>query len=313
MITMSQRNETGNLPVRNLLGNIFTDFQNAYPGFAEEIQAQIDHHDLGGAVEYDNRKRPFSYPAEITEERKIILFEPYMAYLWCLSYGVVTFFHEREGDIDPSRNPKLAEAIELLQYGYSLSVQWQEWPAHLPDPTKGKANTYVGEANAIMSFASGYILAHEYGHHILGHELGDTGLHEEDSKKEEFAADKYAYDVLISGFEESSVAKNHTISVAIIVGLGSILLMSNTWEGGLMHPDINQRLYRILNHLGPDPNGEYWKWGLLILFMWNVAYRRKNDDPMGHGSPKADYEFLDAYLRSGQPPTPMEDSAYYSQ
>jgi hypothetical protein len=296
-----QQNEVGYLPVFELRHNILQYFENAYPGFVEHLKSEVDFGELKPAIIYDNRMRPISHPSEITPDRQFVLFEPYLAYLWCLSYAVVTFFRERDGDIDPSTNPKLQTAIETLEYGYSLKKQWSSWPPNLPQPTKEVSpDPNVGEANALLVIATAFVLSHEFAHHYLDHSLDGSTTDESVLKSEEFDADNFAFDTVIAGTDESDLSKYVTIQLAIIVGLGSILLASAIWDGGQEHPDVNHRLFRILERLSSDPDGDAWKWGLLILFMWNVAYNRINTDPYGHGSAKADYQFLEAHLREDQ-------------
>ena len=290
-----------NLPVQIFSENILQYLQTACPDYYNELMNAITYEGLERTIIYDNRKQPIRDIAEITEDRQITIYENYIAFLWCLSFAMVTFYKERESDIDQYTISKLQNAISLLQYGYSLKDKWSEWPSNLPNPTL-VGDYYVEKANAIAVISMSYILAHEIGHHILGHNLTGVGLDTLEAKQEEFSADKYAFDVIVGGYEEQNMSKNNSINVAIIVGLGSILLLERKWEEGDTHPNISDRLQKILQYI-EDSNGgneEYWSWGLLILLLWNVVYRNENYNPLGHGSHKADYETFAEYLKERQ-------------
>ncbi len=292
------------LPVHKLKGNIIQTLENACPDYSIELNHEIKFkgpNGLKGAIIYDDQKRPISDIAQI-KDHQITVYENFIAFLWCISYTIVTFYIERDGDIDPKTNLKIQNTISLLNYGYSLKQTWNEWPSSLPDPTKGDNDPCVGFANAITSFAMSYILAHEIGHHTLEHNLTNVGLDTNEAKEDEFNADKYALDVLTAGYEEGDDAKNYSINVAIIVGLGSMLLLEDSWEGGEYYPDSNDRLKKIILSIEELNNNteEYWKWGLLILFLWNTIYRHENFNPIEHISAKAAFEELEDYLKQKQ-------------
>ena len=290
-----------NLPVQALSGNILQYLVNIHPEYLNELNDEITYQGLNRTISYNSSKQPIRNIAEISEDRHITIYENYIAFLWCLSFAIITFHKELEGDIDIHTNSKLQNAISLLHYAYSLKEDWNNWPSHLPNPTLVKDN-YVGEANAITVFSVGYILVHEIGHHTLGHDLSSASLDIEEARQEEFSADKYAFDTLIKGYEQQNISKNHSINFAIIVGISSILLLEHTWDGGDTHPDTDERLQKTLQYL-EDSNGgneEYWKLGLHTLLLWNVVYRNEHYNPSGNGSAKADFKAFVKYLKERQ-------------
>lgn len=291
-----------NLPLHTITPVILRYLDKASPNYSEELDAAIKYGGLNPVIIYNNAKQPIRDIAEITEEHQIIINENYIAFLWCLSFAIITFYNERDnGIITFNKNRKLQEAFAIMDYGYSLKEEWSYWPEDLPNPTNIE-NRYVDEANAITIFAMNYIIAHEIGHHELGHNLADVELNIEEAQEDEFSADKYAFDVLIGGYVQGYEAKKHSINLSIIVGLGSILLLENSWKAEVLHPDTDARFTKILQNI-QDANGdidEYWTWGLTILYLWNVRYENQIAYFSGDGSAKATYlEFVE-HLRSKQ-------------
>lgn len=290
-----------NLPVQALSGNIIQYLENAHPEFLNELNDEVMYQGLQRAIVYDDRQLPLNGIAEINDDHQITVYENYIAFLWCLSFAMVTFYKERESDISSTTNLNLNKAIALLDYSYSLKDKWSTWPNNLPNPTLVSDN-YVEETNGITVIAMSYILAHEIGHHTLGHDLSNAPSDIEVAKQEEFSADKYAFDTLIKGWEDNNIAKNNSINIAIIAGLSSILLLQQTWSGGSTHPDSDERLQKTLQYL-EDANGgneEYWSWGILTLLLWNVVYHKENYNPFGSGSAKADFKVFAKYLKGRQ-------------
>ena len=290
-----------NLPIQALSGNIIQYLENAHVEFLNELRDEVTYQGLQRAIIYDDRKQPIKDIAEINDDHQITIYENYIAFLWCLSFATVTFYKERENDTGSTTNSNLNNAIALLDYAYSLKNKWSNWSNNLPNPTLVKDN-YVGEANAITVIAMSYILAHEVGHHTLGHDLSNAPSDIEQAKQEEFSADKYAFDTLIKGYENNNIAKNHSISIAIITGLSSILLLEQTWRGGNTHPDTDERLQKTLQYL-EDSNGgneEYWSWGILTLSLWSIVYLKENYNSFGNGSAKADFKAFVKYLKQKQ-------------
>lgn len=290
-----------NLPVQALSGNIMQYLENAHPEFLNELNDEVTYQGLQRAIVYDDRQQPLNGIAEINDDHQITVYENYMAFLWCLSFAMVTFYRERESDTSSATNLNLNKAIALLDYAYSLKNKWSTWPNNLPNPTI-VSDDYVGEANGITVIAMSYILAHEIGHHTLGHDLSNAPSDIEEAKQEELSADKYAFDTLIKGWEDNNIAKNNSINIAIIAGLSSILLLKQTWSGGNTHPDSDERLQKTLQYLEDSNRGneEFWSWGILTLLLWNLVYHKENYNPLGNGSAKADFKAFVKYLKGRQ-------------
>lgn len=119
-------------------------------------------------------------------------------------------------------------------------------------------------------------------------------------KEEEFKADKHAFEILLTGIRENEASFDRTVRLAIVIGISSLLFVDDCWKGDQAHPDTDERVYRLLDMLNDDPEGDDWKFGLLLLMLWNVAFNNDNADPNGHGSAKDDYQFLLNFLKSRQ-------------
>ena len=86
----------GNLPVRALAYSILQYFQAAHPDFGQELSEEIGYKGLQPRIMYDNGKKAVHNLASLSDDRQITINEAYLAFLWCLSYGVVTFYNEKE-------------------------------------------------------------------------------------------------------------------------------------------------------------------------------------------------------------------------
>ena len=295
--------QQGNLPIRALAYSVLEFFQKSHLGFDLELQDEIEYNGLKQNILYDNGMKPIDNLASISIDRQINLNESYLAYLWCLSHAVVTFYREQNSsNPDPASNTRLSRAIGALNYGYSLFDTWSKWDLNLPNPEAYDIDVdpYIGEANGVMLIASRFILSHEYAHHYLDHTFDTSTATEEQIKEEEFIADKHAFEILMNGIGQDNPQMDGTIELGLVVGIGSLLFVSECWLGGDEHPDTDERVYRLLEMLNNNPDADNWRFGLLMLLMWDLKFNGKATDPSGHGSSKDDFIYLSNYLKSQQ-------------
>lgn len=293
----------GNLPVRVLAYSIIQYFQTTHLNFIDELEDEMQYNGLQSRIIYDNGEKAIDNLASISEDGIISLNEPYLAYLWCLSYAVIALKHAHDyGNSTPELTPELIRAFQSLNYGCSLFSQWSSWDVNIPNPEfcDTTVDSYIGEANGVMLLATRFILCHEYSHHYLGHTFDVTSIPKDELKKEEFAADKHAFEIMMQGMGETGPQMDATIQLGIVIGICSLFFINGCWKGGDEHPDIDERVYRLLEMLDNNPNSNCWEYGLLMLFLWNVKFNGVNTDPSGHESSKDDYLFLANHLKSGQ-------------
>ncbi|UFH51829.1 hypothetical protein [Spirosoma sp. KNUC1025] len=230
----------GNLPVKAVADIILDLFQQVNPNFPEELAYEVKYGGLKSTIVYNNKKI-IDVLSEISDDNEISISEACLAFLWCLSYAVITYY--REGTAKAETFSESAErATKLLDYGLSLFREWNSWDPGFPSPDKLDAtDTIIDEANAVMIYASIFVLCHEYTHHYLGYSPeGDTSTYEE-RKEDEFTADKIAVDTILKGIKHDLKSHEHTVKLGIIVGIGSVLFIDPILDGGPVHPDIDQR------------------------------------------------------------------------
>lgn len=258
----------GNLPIRALQNNIIHYFEHSHFNFVEELESEVKFNQLQKGITYDDQMHAIHTIAEITSDKKMILYEPYMAFLWCLSYAVVTFYQEQNTENpDPDTNQILSRAIATIKYGVSLFNEWSPWDLRLPNPEVYdlQIDPHIYGANGVMIFANSFILSHEYSHSFLGHELDSFTTSGEQLEQEEFDSDKNALDILLAGVGENGDSADHSINWGIVVGICSLLFKNPCWEGGHGYPDSDTRVLKLINKLSSgDSNSENWKLGLSI-------------------------------------------------
>lgn len=295
----------GNLPIRALQNNFVHYFERSNFDFISELRDEANYNDLQRAITYDDQMVAIHTIAEITPDKRIVLYEPFMAFLWCLSYALVTFYKEQDtANPDPENNQILRRAINTVIYGASLFRDWSPWDLSLPNPEiyNLEIDPHIHLANGVMVMANSFIMAHEYSHSYLGHELDPSTTTSDQLLQEEFDADNNALDILLAGIGEYDQATDHSINWGIVVGICSLLFKdSQSWEGGSSYPDSDTRVFKLIDKLSDgDNHSENWKLGISILIIWEILYTGSSTDPMVSDSPKQDFSLMLANLKQFQ-------------
>ncbi len=183
---------------------------------------------------------------------QIHVWDNFCQFLWCICYSSIIFFDEiiirptidgtYSGKFDKD-NLKLNNALEVFRAGFSLFQSDSLKRAcrgtffDLPNPTQRDGSEAVEAANQLFINGMCFILFHEYSHFTLNH-FGHTPI-----SGDEYEAD---YNAFFSMYEECEQGQKKFIALGCVAVLGAIMFSDKTLQGGLFHPDPDDRLNAIL-------------------------------------------------------------------
>jgi hypothetical protein len=276
----------GYLPIRTLQHNLIDWFENVTPDFLEEIFYETEFNGLQKGIGYKIERQPITIASEITPQRKIWLYENYNQFLWTVSYSLIVLFEEGiqipilsgryNGTVDYD-NIHIRRAVATFKEGFNLFKDYNDWVFFdLPNPEKfvEYEKTYIEKANGIFCAAMTFTLLHEFGHQYYGHlEVNPTP---EESKKDEFNVDDFAYDKFATKFDTKYAT---TIKLGVVVALVSLAFFDDTIKGGEQHPDPDQRILAQLQKMNLDEKDNLWGVASLAFRLWSIAYDKPFDFP----------------------------------
>ena len=284
----SNSHSIGNQPVRYLQPFILSGFENVSPLFFNTIKEQIRYHGLNQAIEYNVKPVTAETPHIEGLNGTIHLRETFLSYIWGITYAILVLYDEmivfpktsKSSKKSPSQRNLVDDALEVFHYAISLTKKFTVWPIEdLPNPElySDEESFYIQRADAVFIEASIFILMHEFAHFYLGHLEADvtSTAQEAERKSDEMAADKFALETILDKLIDTDVHDANTIRCGILVGMGSILLLHPTLDGGDEHPDPHIRLYSILEKLSLSPTDNLWGVASLFLVLWSTV----NDKP----------------------------------
>lgn len=211
------------------------------------------------------------------QNRTIYMGKPFLCFLWIVCYFVYVSYYEEirkhlneEKDIDEN---KLQKAEELWDWGRSLYYGYIDWPNDLPSPKETPDNEQLAAVDIFFGFAMEFIVAHEIGHVILGHNPnGDS--------QQELEADDFAIKVVLS---ELAIWPDSlsSLNTGVFMGLCATVLFDNNAEKStLSHPCSFERLKTILDKLDiKDDYDPIWIMACFVLGVWDVSFNKQNDFP----------------------------------
>lgn len=194
---------------------------------------------------------------------------------WSICYFLYVTYNDEirkylndETDID---NAKLQKAENLWHWARSLHYGYTDWPEELPKPKISNIQPEDVCINIFFGFAVEFILAHEIGHLYKNHS--------EASIENEYEADDFAFDVVISQLDAYPESQPSLI-MGVFLGLCAMCLMDCHAEKDLAkHPSSLKRLKRILDNLDVDDENPIWIIGCFMLGVWNGTYNKSVEYP----------------------------------
>jgi hypothetical protein len=266
---ISQVTEVGNLPIRVLAKDLLLFFINTNPTFNKEVFDQVNYHGLRRGVIYDNRQERITDVAMLINENQIGIVEPYLAFLWTWCHLIFISFRKRNVNGYNDSDIELNRAGSAFRYGLSLFTDWSFWDLNLPNPEHYdlSVDPYIEEANGLFLNAGKFFLCHEYTHFYFGHPSITNYIPREELIEEEFLADDYACQIILDGVGNITEETN-SVYLGIVLGIGSILFLSDTFSGGDGHPDTDERIIRVLNRVCQDENDDLWRFATVMFNIW---------------------------------------------
>lgn len=120
------------------------------------------------------------------------------------------------------------------------------------------------KANNLYCYGVSFILAHEFSHYSLGHNLNTDG-----STDEERAADHNAFWSIYADLEGE---EKKTAMMGVICALSSLLFTNPKLEKDGIHPQENERIFEFYDIVLKDiPNQNYMHMLIMILTTWAVC------------------------------------------
>lgn len=278
------RKNRGHLPVR-VLNNVFANwFIEISPDFKDDFNDQVLYYEFNNKIKIDITKKQIQNIAKI-DKNGIELYENYNQYLWSICYSIIIIFDlgvqkpsiEKifTGEIN-FNTTQLRKARELFYHSFSLFKYYNRTDFFsLPNPEKYiRSNSfYIERVNGVYTAAMVFILLHEFGHQYYSHltYFPDN----DEAKEDEFTVDDYAFDKMAEHFNSE---KGKTYKTGIILGLGSLILMSSSLDGGDSHPDSHIRLVRQINKMDLSETDNVWGIACVILHFWGIKYNIRISD-----------------------------------
>jgi len=270
----------GQLPVRVLMHYIPGWLEEHWPDLNEEMGAEVKFNGLNPGIAFHVEAKPIDSVACIDDSRKIHLWENYLQLLWCTCYAQQALYEAWQRSVRAGRpagrydstDPAVRTAFDVLDAGVGLldlfdPRQFEGLPMPLnPD---GEQDELVAKANILFVAATGFIILHEYAHHLFEHVAIISG--EEESKKHEVAADDFALSFLRRGEGRGRDVDNIN-ALGVLATMTTLMLMEPSLEGGPAHPDIHERLLNALERLNLSGAGEIWVSGCICLQTWGRYY-----------------------------------------
>ena len=277
----------GFLPVRVLQHNIIDWFENVAPDIMEEMIGETTYHGMQRAITYKIAREPIDIACEITPQKQIVMYENYNQFLWSICYSLIVLFDETiqipiltgsyTGDIDYD-NIYIRRAIALFKEGFNLFSSFNDYVFYdLPNPERYNEyeKRYIEKANGVYVSAMTFMLVHEFGHQYYGHL--DINSDSEESKKDEFVVDDYAYDKISTKFGTSY---DLTYKIGLVAALSALYFFDDTLQGGYYHPDPDLRLKRQLDKMGLSDLDNIWGLASLAFRFWIIVYNKSIEMPI---------------------------------
>lgn len=285
----------GKMPVRVLHWmNLFL-FENSNQKFNKDLENALLSGKISKTIFLDDSDHPIIKPYIRCDSRNIVINETFLSYLWCVCHTVYTLYiqtidypslNKQEGRVRyPISEDIIQKAKDLFSYAKSLILVHDEWNKELlPNPEKylAEERTFIEQPNMFYNEAVKFILCHEFIHAAKHLDELDKGIdisHYLDFEKE---ADSEAIKILKTeplinnevlkklGFPEIPLPPHGEFitQIGVIMAILSMFYFKATTDGGVKHPDVEDRLLEAIDLLEIEDTSHCW--GILIvgLTLW---------------------------------------------
>ncbi|CAM3679099.1 phage exclusion protein Lit family protein [Elizabethkingia occulta] len=277
------KNHIGIQPIRVLKHNLTTRLLERNEEFIKLLQISSK---LSDSISYVGKELPLrnKQTPRVDKDGMIYIHETYLSYLWMISFSMFVLYEE--GIVIPdqvkrgipthkNQNIELIKLTEeLFDYAKSLVRVYSKWDTeYFPNPEifdeKTDEGFYIPRANDLYVEAINFILFHEIAHAELEHikKRVENNLEGESVKTLEIEADSRAISLLLGNCREPLVSH-----LAIVVGLASMLFVSQDLSGGNDHPDVDVRIENALDLINPSEDSSVWAFLVLFLKLWDKQF-----------------------------------------
>jgi len=221
-------------------------------------------------------------------DKRIKIEESFHSFIWIWSYCLMTLYDE--GVAKPrlkitNSKSKIKQAFDLLDYGYTLLDNFQNWDLKLPNPQEYDISDsyYIEKANGVYIFAMNELFLHEIGHihngdidKLINHNAGRYIIDLAERKSFEYNADKFAFEKLVIGIKNPIY--NKTIEFGIISGFSAIIMIQTTLKDySGTYPDADERYKLAIESLNIHEEDNLWGIACLAWKLWSNKNSRDLD------------------------------------
>lgn len=202
---------------------------------------------------------------------QIVINNNFCQFYWALiySYSISLFSTATDSEIILEEKEKKT-AYDLFQLAMKMTKEeitpndFFKYPNpyfKLEDEGKNE-KSFIIMANDIYTFGMCFILAHEYAHFDLKHQVS--------TPSNEYEADNSAF-CYMKGYDNDIINYEHVL-VGSLSALCALMFLDNTMNGGKNHPDDDDRIVKMVENFNLDENHEVWQIPLFFLRMWSWYY-----------------------------------------
>ncbi len=258
------------MPIRSLRHNIVYHFETSVDGNQERLREYIQHGLMRPDIIVDTTPSPILLPFANLEQRTIHLHEPFLSFLWAISFSMLNFSDQYYNQVIAGNsgfrfdfnNEIKRISRDLFIWAISLKSEYSDWPTQLPTPTINEPleiRDLALVSNQLFLDSLNFILYHETAHLVNNHRVFLDIIHrpvdqltEQESTliiELENEADNFARQMTISNLENDLNRKHHGIS-QVIANLAMLFTVKHPL-GFLQskHLDLDHRLHHTINDI----------------------------------------------------------------
>lgn len=264
---------SGKLPIRVLMNDAIEASIAISPSFSELLKAEIEYNNLKPDVNYHHSKgNSINEIAQIDKDHRIHLYENFCQFLWCITYSMIVQFDwfNAKPDSLSIKVKHYDRAVKLFDEAFLLLIPKHEAGAFLelpnPEVYETDEEEYIKGVNEVFNYSITYILLHEFAHQFYGH-IDTESNSSKEFKEDERKADKYAIDTMLKDGRQEN---RYLYELGIVFAMIGMILLKNTFDGGNMHPNQDERLITALNEMESE---DTWGYAAMSLILWNMRHR----------------------------------------
>lgn len=301
-----------NSPIEVLRGNILHAYENANGQSITMLNSAVHKGLVSSQINYDNGTDKTRTPFVDLDTKEIYLQETYLSHLWSFIYSIFIIYEKSVQTklIDDQFDGKIhfdsdltQRAKRLFDWSLSLAHEYSEWDTALPNPKiqfNDDDKILAPKVNFLFQTAVAYLMYHELGHLILGHEA----FHREKTETEvslseqiqmENDADNFAYGMIISDNDDESTRLQKCLAIMLSKCSSLFLIKEAANLKQTSHPDLDTRIHSLISRQNFEaPQNSFYIWYLGCMAF--SFFLHKHDIPMEPSVTETVEESFNNYL-----------------